>query len=609
MVKKSRLLTGRTGKGRLVLNLMLVGIVMLVGYYFYVSLTGGNNGTGFWFTEDDVSVSLIDTRGTIFDRNFKELAVTLDRVSIYASVRDADPEEAADKLSPILGVSPDSLKIMLESELYRVWLAKNISREEEEAVSALDLDGIHLHKERVRYYPEKETAAHVLGFVGKSMGLAGVEYSYNSLLNSSGILGQDAELMQKKDPAKLADIKQYLVLTIDLKIQRILEKFVLDQGAKSNGGKYAALLMECSTGRVIGAANYPSYDPNHFRDYGHEELRNILAETVQVPYKIRRLLWDASLLQSRFESRKEILPWSIHSNNRGLGSQLRLWDRLGLNDPLEVDFVTNIKDSSEKQFVRIDKGNIFDSVAETATPLHIVTAFNNLIVGGRKVVPRTIDRVAGMDGNVFVLPAEAVEETVDLVVAGEVLNLLDGQMTEGPISSGILQTDSISHMESGNVYQFSKNTMLFSVIPRKNPRFLLFVFEKSPVVSPPPAKTKSGFVLAEAVQRIILPMVALQEVMSNLSDMMSVEEKIKMNFELHQKGTDDSVVANGIEQNTTYQTMPDLQGLSLRKSLRLLRDLKLEIQISGTGVVVEQKPRAGEQVKQGELCRLVLKPH
>lgn len=81
-----------------------------------------------------------------------------------------------------------------------------------------------------------------------------------------------------------------------------------------------------------------------------------------------------------------------------------------------------------------------------------------------------------------------------------------------------------------------------------------------------------------------------------------------MNFQLQKEVGKNAALADRtiIEPN---RAMPDLKGLSLRKSLRNLQDLKLEIQISGTGVVVEQMPPPGIQIKQGELCRLVLKPH
>ncbi len=608
MVKRSRLRTGKAGKGRLLFYLVLAGLVLLLGHRFFRGTGGDENGTSFLFTGDEPVDSLMDNRGVIYDRNFKELAVTLDRVSVYANVRDVNPETVANNLAPLFGVFPDTLKGVLDSESYRVWLAKNISQEEEEAVAALGLAGISLHKERVRYYPEKETAAHVLGFVGKSMGLAGVEYSYNTLLNEYGAMVPGAEDLQRPDPVKAAQAKEYLVLTLDMKIQKILEKFVAEQAGVNGDGKYAALLMECSTGKIIGAAGYPSYDPNTFHEYGKDEIDNILAAPTHIPASIRRIFWDASLLQSRFEAQGEFLPWSIHSNQRGLGSQLRLWDRLGLNDPLKVDFVSNTNNSIDEQLFQADQNNYFDSVAETATPLHIVTALNSLIIGGMRVTPRAIDKIAGKDGKVFELLPEVAEETVDPDVAGEIRNLLEGLMVEGPVSSGTLYVENLFYTGSGNFRRYEKNQMVFSVIPRQKPKFLLFVFAKLPVFSPSPAETKSGMGLVESSQRIILPMIALQEVMSNLSDMMSVKEKREMNFELHQ-GNDENFVANGLGQERMYQAMPDLKGLSLRKSLRLLKDLKLEIQISGTGVVVEQKPLAGTQVKQGELCRLVLKPH
>ena len=100
----------------------------------------------------------------------------------------------------------------------------------------------------------------------------------------------------------------------------------------------------------------------------------------------------------------------------------------------------------------------------------------------------------------------------------------------------------------------------------------------------------------------------MQKVMSNLSDMMSVEEKREMNFEI-QGQTVKNVGPGELVQAEYIGTMPDLKGMSLRKSLQLLKDLKLEILISGTGVVVEQTPIAGRQVRQNSLCRLLLKPH
>ncbi|WP_240194390.1 PASTA domain-containing protein [Desulfopila inferna] len=588
--------------------LVLAGSALLMGLHFFV-------------TPDDVSSmkygtmkggtveSLLDNRGTIYDRNFKELAVTLDKVSVYADVRDVDAEKAAAALAPVFDMEPAEIKQMIGSEHYRAWLAKNISQEEEDDVAALKLQGIYLHRERARYYPEKTTAAHAVGFVGKSMGLAGVEFRYNSLLNRySTSLPTVEEVVEERE--NVANSGRFLVLTLDLKIQKILEKLVAELGGKEKNTRLSAVFMECESGKIIGEAVFPSFDPNRFHDYSWVELENILAQPVVVPEQIRKLFWDASLIQSHYEKHGNVLPWSVQSGARNLGSQLQLWDRLGLNDPLDVDFIKHeggqLKAVDTPQ--RMESPNSFDSIAERATPLQIAAAVNGLIQGASWPVPHMIERMAGGDGRVQRLYIDKRDQALAPQATAEFINMLKEQMDTGPLSSGFLETSTLSFSESDKGRKYDDNRMFISLIPKEKPELMLFVFAQLPPFSPVPAKTKSSFTIADSAHRLTTSMVAMQKVMSNLSDMMTAEEQNEMNFQLQKEVGKNAALADRtiIEPN---RAMPDLKGLSLRKSLRNLQDLKLEIQISGTGVVVEQMPPPGIQIKQGELCRLVLKPH
>ncbi len=611
MVKRSRLRSGQRGKNKLIVFLVLAGLGLFLGHRFYTMHDGTGKNPVPKNDEYDTSDSLLDDRGTIFDRSYKELAVTLDRVSVYANVRDVDPEEVAEKLAPVFEIEPERMKRVIASESYRAWISKNITTEEEEAVRDLNLKGVHLHRERIRFYPEHETAAHVLGFVGKSIGLAGVEYRFNTLLNKYGVQREQPKAGINKNRSEFRqDEGQYLVLTLDLKIQEILEKFIKELGEKKQVEKIAAVLMECQTGKIIGAAEYPSFDPNRFEDYNWNVLESILAKPIIVSEKVRELLWDSSLLQSRYETHKTTLPWSVHSVPRSLGSQLRLWDRLGINDSLKIDFVADTKQALEQNVPDIHRmvANDFDSVTDKATPLHILSAVNDLMMGKSHVAPFVINELVKEDGTSIDLVKQTGEFTVDEKVAEEIRHLVNAQLVEGPISSGFFESSSMFYENLKNGRQYSNTDMVFSFIPKKKPKLVLFVSANLPIFFPSPSETKSRFELLESVKSIVLPLVALQEVRSNLSDMMSVEEKSKMNFELHRE-IHQAVIVNDIEKEAIYHEMPDLHGLSIRKSLRLLKDLKLEIQIHGTGVVVQQKPEAGERVKQGELCRLVLKPH
>ncbi|NBB75785.1 MAG: hypothetical protein GVY02_00265, partial [Bacteroidetes bacterium] len=495
-------------------------------------------------------------------------------------------------------------------ERYKVWLAKNISQQKEEKVLNLNLRGVHLHKKKVRYYPQKQSGAHVIGVVGKGLGLAGVEHTYNELLNKSDddLLEEGAELLEEDKAAQ--QLNQYLVLTIDLKIQQILDSFVGELGKRYDDIRIGAMLMESRSGKIIGQAVYPTYDPNAFHEVGREEHRNILAEPIRIPPVMRKLFWDASLLQGYIENNDMLLPWSVMANTRDIGSQLRMWDHLGLNDPLETDFVNaDMAESDQELPFQSDKTNIYhDSVAQTATPLHIAAAINSLSLGGARPVPHVLDRMVGKNGRIYKLPSGKTEQAVDDQVAEEVRNLLAAQVKPGPLSSGQLETSFLSYKDVPEGRHYFNNSLLFSLIPQEMPELMLFVFTQLPPFTPSFVETKSKFSISESANKITVPMVAMQKVMSNLSDMMSVEEKSEMNFEMQGKPVKYASKSEP-EKLETAGAMPDLRGFSLRKSLRMLGELKLEIQISGTGVVVEQEPAAGRLVPANSLCRLLLKPH
>jgi len=609
MAKRSRLRSGRRTKGRLLLFLAPAGVLLFLGLLFFEGSKEyprvGVAGEG-----QNISARLLENRGTIYDRSFRELAHNLEKVSVYANVKDVDTADVADKLASVLGRDPERLRHIMENEPYRAWLAKNITQKEEMEILQLGLDGVFLDRQTIRYYPEKKTGAHVVGYVGKGMGLAGVEHSYNSLLNmyKSGLLAAGAESIVEKSKTEKGN--RYLVLTIDVKIQRKLEKLVTELGRKKEGVRVGAILMESKSGKVIGQAGYPSYDPNAFREYNQEELDNILAEPVAIPEKLKRIFWDASLLQHRFEQDGTSIPWSVEKQERNLGSQLRLWERLGFNDSLDIDFIKQSK-SNEGSFQQPAGGagqNWIDSMVESATPMHMVTALNGLYIGGRTPLPHVADRIAGEDGDILKLNPGRKEEAVDGEVAEEIRNMLKAQMQSGPLSSRYLECGGLAYKDSSQGRNYRENRFYFSMIPHDTPELLLFVFAQFPPFSPSQAKTEGGFVIADAVKKVTVPMVAMEKVMSNLSDMMHVKEKQEMNFVPRKERTISTQVRK-VETAPAVAVMPDLKGLSLRKSLRRLQDLKLEIQISGTGIVIEQEPRAGVQVERESLCRLVLKPH
>ena len=197
-------------------------------------------------------------------------------------------------------------------------------------VKKLNIPGIFLSQERARFYPQEETAAHLVGFAENDIGLSGIEYYYDSLLSRHTTVSEENADHLRGFP--------HLVLTINLKIQNILETLVENIVARQSGVKAGAYLMEAGSGAMVASVQYPSYNPDD-REYPEEVLTNLFLEPLLLPVEIRRFFRDAALLNTQNEVSGGQLPWSLISGEENLGSQVRLWDRIGLNEPQPPEFI------------------------------------------------------------------------------------------------------------------------------------------------------------------------------------------------------------------------------------------------------------------------------
>ena len=606
MAKRSRLRTQKNTGRRLVLAILLVCLV-ISGYWIYVNQIRIRQYVQSLLQKGrDVSSTETVTRGVIYDRNLRELAVSMDRVSVYATVRELESlKETAMRLAPALKTSEDSLFEKLKGGSLQVWLAENISQEEEDAVRKLNLKGIFLHKEKVRYYPQKEKAAHFLGYAENQMGLTGLEYTYNLWLNQYGTFNRpDRE--SAGAPGDKGPDGHNLVLTVDLKIQDILEKYITDVGARE-GMRLGAMVVEARSGKVIGFVNYPSYDPNHFRGYKRSVLDNIFVEPVAVPENFRSFLMDVASIQSEKDNDGQILPWSVSSGGTTIGSELRLWERLGLNDTPHLDFVAdNDKPQGLKLLTQEHRWGRNDTTVPTiATPIQILTALTRILNGGLKVTPHMVDS----EKNPRAVRSDTGKDDIALrkEVSGEAQNLFASSTQGGPLSSGYLVGDGLAYSMKGSSDDYLRNQMMAAVIPAKGAELILFVVVDAAGLDPAGSGKAGSPDLVSPAMKMVYPLVTLQQVLTHLFDMMTAEEKEKMNFPgLQLKKNNAPKAAEPQEESKAQVKMPDLRGLSLRKSLRLLKGTSVEIRVYGTGRVVAQTPAAGTPLTDVKECILTL---
>lgn len=210
------------------------------------------------------TVALAAERGSIFDRNGNELAVSVPRTTIYADPRVIDdPAGYAAQLAPILGRDEATLADAIDADegVAFVYLSRQVEANVADAVRALALPGIGMYDESTRRYPNGDLAAPIIGFVGTDgNGLGGIEYAYeDQLVGDGGSVTVERDPQGREIPESERDYVapsrgDDLVLTIDQNLQYETER-MLTEGVNAAGAKGGvALVIDVLTGDVLSMA-------------------------------------------------------------------------------------------------------------------------------------------------------------------------------------------------------------------------------------------------------------------------------------------------------------------------------------------------------------------
>jgi cell division protein FtsI (penicillin-binding protein 3) len=225
-------------------------------------------------------IALPPARGSILDRNGAELVVSIEAPSVYAHIADIeDPGNTARRLSPILGVKRSLLDRRLARARGFVFLKRWADPKVADRVAAADLPGVGITHEPRRRYPLGDLGAHLLGFANiDGHGVRGVER-----LEDHWLRGERQVVAVERDarrralaPARLrpelamgGDIALTLDSATQANVERALAEKVLETRAK--GG--VAILLDPRDGAILALAEYPSFDPNRFRNIPFSSTR------------------------------------------------------------------------------------------------------------------------------------------------------------------------------------------------------------------------------------------------------------------------------------------------------------------------------------------------
>ena len=264
------------------------------------------------------AINVSAKRGIIFDRQGHELAMSILVDSAFAVPSEVpDLPNAVALITRITG--EDARSVLSDCRAHKTfcWVARKANAETIDRIRALNLQGIHFQKESKRFYPKRELAAQVLGYVGTDDGgLSGVERQYNEQLQGQPGRMQISVDARKKWFARIEkepEAGNNLVLTIDEKIQYIAER-ELEQAIKDTRAIAGTVVVENPhTGEILALANRPTFNPNIKKEIRNEALKNRAVSDVYEPGSTFKLVTISGALEERVTRPEEVFDCQMGS--------------------------------------------------------------------------------------------------------------------------------------------------------------------------------------------------------------------------------------------------------------------------------------------------------
>jgi cell division protein FtsI (penicillin-binding protein 3) len=596
-------------------------------------------------------------RGDIVDRKGRVLATSVDADSIYASPAEIEnADEAAAKLCTAFSDCSGRERQALADRLRRpkdfVYVRRKVSPDDRRRVEALGLDGIGFIRESRRFYPNKELAAHLLGYVGTDNGgLSGLESAYDSQIR-----GKPGTVLIQTDArrhafstrvTRLPTAGSTVELTIDEYLQHIAER-ELHAGVEANraaGG--TAIIMNPRTGEILAMANEPTFDPNAFRESDELERRNRAVQDLYEPGSTFKVVTASAAIeekvmpvdamidvtggQIRIDRTRVvhdthnygILSFTdviVKSSNVGaikIGFELgtaRLSDyvrRYGFGAPVSPDFPAESPGIVWKPDTWTDSALASVSMGYQVgvTPLQMVAAVSSIANGGQYVEPRIVHAVYRGNRRYAVQP-KVVRRTVSAETAAALTTIMEGVVELGTGRAARIdgytiagKTGTAAKLVKGRYSASDWNASFVGFVPSRNPAVAIIVVTDSPHAR----GHTGGAVSAPIFQRIAestLRYLGIGPTINPAPPVLVTRGDAASDARAAGRVPEEPVVS--LVADGRRGAIPDLHGLSAREAVRTLVKLGLIVRVSGDGFVVSQDPPAGAPFETGAVCRLVL---
>jgi len=638
----------------IILAMFLVLFIALISRAFQLQVLSGKKLKTLAQRQHTTVLQLPPERGVIYDRNGEKLAVSIMANSVCADPsKIADPTRASGQVAEILNLDSQAIFKKISTPKSFCWLARKISPDQAVSVENADIEGIFLVKEPKRFYPNGELAAHLLGFVGTDAnGLEGLESRYDESLKGKpeklawarDAKGKKLFLRVEKSEAK-KDENVNLVLTIDSRIQYLVEthlkEAVLDKGAK--GG--LAIVMDPKTGEILAMANEMGFNPNNVDGLTPEKWRNravtdffdpgstfkpflvagaleekIIKESDKFfcengNYKVaNRVIHEANKKRHGVLSVPDILKYSSNIGAAKIAQKMgkeKFYDyieRFGFGAKTGIDLPGESAGLVRpvKNWVPVDTAMIGFGQGVSVTAIQLIAAVSAIANNGVLMKPYVVRGFADKNNNLIKLYTPTV---VRKVISPDVAKRLTNMLTEvvsAPDGTGknarIVNVAVAGKTGTSQKFDFTRGvyssekvrTSFMGFFPADNPQVAILV------ILDEPQRDKWGGVAAAPVFKNIGEQI-LNCFKTNIRET-PVFEKDTNKVQLV------SAQQTLIPQNAAgddESTMPDFSGLTIREAMKKAKAESIELKISGNGWAVRQYPQAHAPFGDERMCNVV----
>lgn len=259
---------------KIIFLISLIPLLLIILKVFYIQVFDYNklkeSANDLWSRNLNIEAD----RGKILDRNGNVLADNLTTTSLVLIPNQIkDKEKTTSELSKILDINYLAMKkhVYKKTSIERVHPeGRRLDYEISEKISNLKLPGVYLVKESKRYYPYKDLLSHTLGYVGiDNQGLSGLELQYDKYLKGSpGAIKYFSDAhgnnLNKTEKYVAPTNGMNITLTIDINIQKSLEREMNNIVDMFNPDMALALVVDPKSGEILGMSSTPDFDPNNY---------------------------------------------------------------------------------------------------------------------------------------------------------------------------------------------------------------------------------------------------------------------------------------------------------------------------------------------------------